>query len=66
MTITEIIQGLEKQQRSYTELVGGDQLPADRRDVNEVCRLSIELALHVRQLEGEFKQHMQYHKDNEL
>jgi hypothetical protein len=62
MTITEIIQGLEKQQRK----VDYNGLNLIDNSVVEVCRLSVELALHVRQLEGEFKQHMQYHKDNEL
>lgn len=50
MTITEIIQGLEEEQKMATE-----QGAVLVTDVIEVCRLSVNLALHVQQLELELE-----------
>ncbi len=49
MTISDIVEGLEKEQR---DSVGGMALTA--RDAANVCRLAMELARHVQGLQGTF------------
>jgi hypothetical protein len=50
MTVTEIIEGLEVQQKT-SNASEEENFPVINADVYEVCRLSKHLALHVQQLE---------------